>query len=349
MKPLTHCKRGHAFTAANTYRHPDGTRECRTCRDNRSRSWGGRHRGRVVTPVRDMHRVVDAKRATRFLVYRSVQHDLGDVAILSGPTPHEEIGVIRSFNPWARITACDVRSEYAHRASAYAVDGYAGDVASLLDGGGHRRWSFVNLDLCTNLNDETVRLAVSATRAASAAAIWFSYGRDDVGRFRREASRRWLPPALRRAPAAVAVRLAWLLSRMSDAFAAPPVRGAFWYRGIQMPMIALVLGGDGGTRPVARHVHRRDLPVCALEAYRTFGSQRAARMCAVLPSRLSAWRREHGEPGCEKDRRRTDKPRRSSGWSKDPASRARTRAEIAARHGSFQRGTAMMLAEVEVC
>ncbi len=28
----THCRQGHAFTAANTYLHPDGKRACRACR-----------------------------------------------------------------------------------------------------------------------------------------------------------------------------------------------------------------------------------------------------------------------------------------------------------------------------
>jgi len=28
----THCPRGHAFTESNTYRYPDGRRECSTCR-----------------------------------------------------------------------------------------------------------------------------------------------------------------------------------------------------------------------------------------------------------------------------------------------------------------------------
>lgn len=31
----THCKRGHEFTGANTYRTRDGRRRCKTCRDNR--------------------------------------------------------------------------------------------------------------------------------------------------------------------------------------------------------------------------------------------------------------------------------------------------------------------------
>lgn len=32
-KGKTHCKRGHEFTTRNTYQHPTGSRECRTCRD----------------------------------------------------------------------------------------------------------------------------------------------------------------------------------------------------------------------------------------------------------------------------------------------------------------------------
>lgn len=34
---LTHCKRGHEFTEANTYRKPDGHRNCRRCRADRQR------------------------------------------------------------------------------------------------------------------------------------------------------------------------------------------------------------------------------------------------------------------------------------------------------------------------
>lgn len=34
-EPLTHCKRHHEMTEANTYRQPNGRRECRTCRQDR--------------------------------------------------------------------------------------------------------------------------------------------------------------------------------------------------------------------------------------------------------------------------------------------------------------------------
>ncbi|MFC8095360.1 HNH endonuclease signature motif containing protein [Streptomyces sp. NPDC057301] len=43
----TRCVHGHAFTAANTYRAPNGTRKCRTCRNTTSRR--SRVRGRGVT------------------------------------------------------------------------------------------------------------------------------------------------------------------------------------------------------------------------------------------------------------------------------------------------------------
>lgn len=43
---LTHCKHGHVFDEKNTYRKPDGTRQCRTCQLQRGRDfylkWGGR-------------------------------------------------------------------------------------------------------------------------------------------------------------------------------------------------------------------------------------------------------------------------------------------------------------------
>ena len=33
----THCPQGHPYNEINTYYHPDGRRECRTCKRNRSR------------------------------------------------------------------------------------------------------------------------------------------------------------------------------------------------------------------------------------------------------------------------------------------------------------------------
>ena len=42
----THCKRGHRFTAENTYYAPDGQRRCRTClRDAQPVRSAGRRRG----------------------------------------------------------------------------------------------------------------------------------------------------------------------------------------------------------------------------------------------------------------------------------------------------------------
>ena len=38
MANRTHCRRGHAYTEANTYRYPDGRRDCRSCRKLRSRT-----------------------------------------------------------------------------------------------------------------------------------------------------------------------------------------------------------------------------------------------------------------------------------------------------------------------
>lgn len=35
----THCKRGHEFTADNTYITPNGGRECKTCRTARINAW----------------------------------------------------------------------------------------------------------------------------------------------------------------------------------------------------------------------------------------------------------------------------------------------------------------------
>lgn len=40
----THCKHGHEFTAANTYWRPDGDRDCRCCRADRSRALRAKRR-----------------------------------------------------------------------------------------------------------------------------------------------------------------------------------------------------------------------------------------------------------------------------------------------------------------
>lgn len=40
----THCKRGHEFTAENTYVRPDGRRSCRQCRREYNRKWGADNR-----------------------------------------------------------------------------------------------------------------------------------------------------------------------------------------------------------------------------------------------------------------------------------------------------------------
>jgi len=39
----THCRRGHARTAENTYRYPNGTRECRLCSVMHKRAFRSRH------------------------------------------------------------------------------------------------------------------------------------------------------------------------------------------------------------------------------------------------------------------------------------------------------------------
>lgn len=38
----THCHKGHPFTTENTYRPPDGSRECRTCKRRLLREWRAR-------------------------------------------------------------------------------------------------------------------------------------------------------------------------------------------------------------------------------------------------------------------------------------------------------------------
>ncbi len=40
----SHCKRGHAFTAENTYVRPDGRRTCRQCKRDYNRKWEQAHR-----------------------------------------------------------------------------------------------------------------------------------------------------------------------------------------------------------------------------------------------------------------------------------------------------------------
>jgi hypothetical protein len=47
----THCRRGHAFTADNTYMRAAGNKECKTCRYNRWTASLGRPVGRVGHPA----------------------------------------------------------------------------------------------------------------------------------------------------------------------------------------------------------------------------------------------------------------------------------------------------------
>jgi hypothetical protein len=46
MRAKTHCPRGHAYDAANTYIRSDGSRICRTCKSRRSRNYYERKTGR---------------------------------------------------------------------------------------------------------------------------------------------------------------------------------------------------------------------------------------------------------------------------------------------------------------
>ena len=46
---VTHCFRGHEFTAANTYTNPaSGQRRCRSCRDDAARRWYRASRGKAA-------------------------------------------------------------------------------------------------------------------------------------------------------------------------------------------------------------------------------------------------------------------------------------------------------------
>ncbi|WP_205670220.1 HNH endonuclease signature motif containing protein [Amycolatopsis sp. CFH S0078] len=44
----THCERGHEFTPANTYRKPNGCRNCRECRRDSDRRYYARKTGRAA-------------------------------------------------------------------------------------------------------------------------------------------------------------------------------------------------------------------------------------------------------------------------------------------------------------
>lgn len=43
----THCPAGHPYDDENTYRYPNGRRQCRECTNERSREWRSRHRDAV--------------------------------------------------------------------------------------------------------------------------------------------------------------------------------------------------------------------------------------------------------------------------------------------------------------
>lgn len=47
----THCIRGHAFDTANTYRKPNGTRQCRACRRRAAACTSRRRRRGLLVPL----------------------------------------------------------------------------------------------------------------------------------------------------------------------------------------------------------------------------------------------------------------------------------------------------------
>ena len=53
----THCRKGHEFTAENSYLHGNGSKECRTCRYERWSSKLGRPVGRVGFSVEQDRRL----------------------------------------------------------------------------------------------------------------------------------------------------------------------------------------------------------------------------------------------------------------------------------------------------
>lgn len=67
--PKTHCIRGHAFTAANTYWTPEGTRRCRACK----RAWLAERA--VVPQVGSQWRTKDKRETNRVGTVLAVTED----------------------------------------------------------------------------------------------------------------------------------------------------------------------------------------------------------------------------------------------------------------------------------
>lgn len=95
MRIKTHCKRGHAFTEANTYVKTDGTRTCRECARRNGTAWYRAHPDKNRKRSREHYRE-----------HPNIHHDRHiklKVLILTHYSPNGVLGC-----SWPDCTVCDL-------------------------------------------------------------------------------------------------------------------------------------------------------------------------------------------------------------------------------------------------
>lgn len=260
--------------------------------------------------------VTDAKRMTRIDLYgelarRADSLDEASFLVLPGDDPGHEIGLIRRFWNAPEIIAVDRNQSACDAAMRHgatkAIRCELDDINDPDLGLRYRWFTAVVLDYC-QLLAPTLPGAVAADihRPAKRAGRWLvvsvPYGRDDVGRFKRELDwhRRCWRNATHRHPVQdvpdkILGRLLFIWRQIlvgdSGGRDMTPVR-VYTYKGNAMPMMVVVFGLSDSApwEPFTVKVSGDGLRDLAVDRALMTGTRDAAELYGHRVSRVAAWR-----------------------------------------------------------
>lgn len=279
--------------------------------------------GRKKPSVFKPEYVTDAKRATRGLLYQEAAKfplsPQSPILLMAGRSPAAEIRAAKAAFSGSEIWALDRDPEAVRNAVRGGADiSVCGDFSTAHD------WSspccfrttnfrFLNLDLCSNLNDDTAELIRIASMRSSSFAVAFSYGFDDVRKKELQLDNPlawWFQGydetllkeylADNGISKATIARIFFVLGasrREWDRIEWFP-RAIFFYRGHRMPLISMLLEyqpllyfGHRASLPVlVRKVRNEDLRDLAIQAQLERGTEYACSLFDVTPRKIAAWK-----------------------------------------------------------